>query len=95
MISGAAGAMTVIMGDLTSDSGPMRAFTREERVEQLLMCVVLIGALEVLLAPLLNAFVKVRRGRKMSVMDGCTMMNLTGRCGEKQPRNRAAGVGVK
>lgn len=65
MISGAAGAMTVVMGDLTSDSGPMRSFSRPERVEQLLMCVVLIGALEVLLAPVLNAFVKVRRTRRM------------------------------
>ncbi len=59
MISGAAGAMTVVMGDLTSDRGPLRNFPRPERVEQLLMCVVLIGGLEVLLAPLLCGFVKV------------------------------------
>jgi hypothetical protein len=62
MISGAAGAMTVVMGDLTSDRGPLRSFTRPERIEQLLMCVLLIGGLEVLLAPLLCAFVKVSEG---------------------------------
>ena len=59
MISGAAGAMAVVMGDLTSNSGPLRHFPREQREEQLLMCVVLIGVLEVLCAPLLCAFVKV------------------------------------
>ena len=60
MISGAAGAMTVVMGDLTSDRGPLRRFTRAERVEQLSMCVLLIGALMAVLAPVLCAFVKVR-----------------------------------
>lgn len=60
MISGAAGAMTVVMGDLTSDHGPLRHFARADRVEQLSMCVILIGALMMVLAPLLCAFVKVR-----------------------------------
>lgn len=33
MISGAAGAMTIIMGNITKEDGPLKEFTREERVE--------------------------------------------------------------
>ena len=59
MISGAAGAMAVVMGDLTKDDGPLRYFAREERVEQLLMCVLLIGVILLFLGPVLCAFVTI------------------------------------
>jgi MFS superfamily sulfate permease-like transporter len=59
MISGAAGAMAVVMGNLTREDGPLRDFTREERVEHLMMCILLIGALEFLCGPFLCAFVKI------------------------------------
>eukprot|EP01006_Ploeotia_vitrea_P045195 TRINITY_DN66919_c6_g1_i1.p1 TRINITY_DN66919_c6_g1~~TRINITY_DN66919_c6_g1_i1.p1 ORF type:complete len:653 (+),score=360.36 TRINITY_DN66919_c6_g1_i1:613-2571(+) len=43
MISGAAGALAVVMKDLMSVTGPLGALTRAERFEHLLMCVVFIG----------------------------------------------------
>jgi MFS superfamily sulfate permease-like transporter len=59
MISGAAGAMAVVMGNMTKEDGPLRDFSREERVEHLMMCILLIGMLECLCAPFLCGFVKI------------------------------------
>lgn len=59
MISGAAGAMAVVMGNMSSDTGPLRDYTREERVEHLMMSILLIGVIEVVCAPFLCSFVKI------------------------------------
>lgn len=59
MISGAAGAMSVVLGDLMSESGPLKGFTRQERLEQLLMSVFLIGVIEIGAGPLVAMFVKI------------------------------------
>lgn len=59
MISGAAGAMAVVMGNMTKEDGPLRDFSREERIEHLMMCILLIGMLECLCAPFLCGFVKI------------------------------------
>ena len=46
MISGAAGAMAVVVADLTADDGPLGAFDGAARFEQLLLCVLLCVRLE-------------------------------------------------
>lgn len=48
MISGAAGAMAVVAKDLMLDDGALKAFTHAERLEQHLMCVILIGVFQLL-----------------------------------------------
>lgn len=76
MVSGAAGAMAVVMGDLTRDDGPLKTFPRQARVEQLLMTVVLIGILEVFCAPLLCAFIKIIPSSAMiGFMNACVYLD--------------------
>ena len=48
MISGAAGAMAVVIKDLMDDNGPLKEFSTADRFEQLLMCVLLTGVLQTL-----------------------------------------------
>ena len=59
MISGAAGAMAVVLGNLMKESGPLGEFDRHDREQQLLMCVVLIGVIELVAGPIVALFVKI------------------------------------
>lgn len=47
MISGAAGALAVVLTKLTRDDGPLGTFTKDERIEHILMAVVLCGAFQI------------------------------------------------
>ena len=48
MISGAAGAMAVVIKDLMADAGPLSDFSRGDRFQHLLMTVFLCGILQTL-----------------------------------------------
>ena len=55
MISGAAGALAVVMKDLMADDGPLEDLNKAERFEHLLMCVVFIGVFQMVASFLLLA----------------------------------------
>ena len=46
MISGAAGALAVVQADMTSNTGPLKDLPIEERVENVFMSVIVLGAMQ-------------------------------------------------
>jgi len=59
MISGAAGAMAVVLGVLMRDSCPLGKCDRHDQEEQLLMCVNIVGIIELVAGPVVALFVKI------------------------------------